>query len=174
MKRVFVYVLFVIGALCSVSLTARAATAREMTYSQSTVWRCAVRFLRVDSGYRILEQDRDTGYLLFEYLDSGRAYNGSFEIMEVTKNGGRVVRVQLNVAGQPKYVENLLFTKLERKLKSEYGFPPAPQADPAATPAASGASKKADADDRADNPDDAEEAEPDADAEETRDPVEDY
>lgn len=104
---------------------AEASISRELTYSERIVWRCAVRFIRVDNGYRILEKDKDTGYVLFEYSDSGRTTNGAIEVLKVVKNNREYVRVQLNLHGQPKYVESLLFNKLERKLKSEYGMAPA-------------------------------------------------
>ena len=103
---------------------AEASISRELTYSESIVWRCAVRFIRVDSGYRILEKDKDTGYLLFEFTDGGRTTNGAIEVLKVVKNNREYVRVQMNLHEQPKYVESLLFNKLERKLKNEYGIAP--------------------------------------------------
>ncbi|MBN2342671.1 MAG: hypothetical protein JXX29_16630 [Deltaproteobacteria bacterium] len=105
----------------------QAAISKELTYSEDTVWRCAVRFLRVDSGYKILEKDKETGYLLFEYAENGATYNGSFEVLKRVVNNHEVVRVQVNLHGQPKYMESLLFNKLEKKLKNEYGMAPAPK-----------------------------------------------
>ena len=110
--------------LLLLSGVAEASISKELTYSESIVWRCAVRFIRVDKGFRILEKDKDTGYVLFEFTDSGRTTNGALEVLKVVRNDREYVRVQLNLQGQPKYVESLLFNKLERKLKNEYGVAP--------------------------------------------------
>lgn len=122
MKRLIGLSVFVASLVfCTVS---QASLARELTYSESTVWRCAVRFIRVDAGYKIVEKDKDSGYLLFEYTDSGRAYTGALEVLKLVRNDREYVRIQFNLVGQPKYMESLLFKKLERKLKNEYGIAP--------------------------------------------------
>ena len=122
----------------------QASITRELTYSESTVWRCAVRFIRVDKGFQLIEKDKETGYLLFEYTDSGRTSNGSLEVLRVVKNNREYVRVQMNLHGQPKYVESLLFKKLETKLKNEYGVAPAAKyVEPPTTPASEEGEKSA-------------------------------
>jgi hypothetical protein len=123
MNKNFIFII-VLFALLSGSEASFASTARNLTYSESIVWRCAVRFIRVDSGFKIIEKDKDAGYMLFEYRDGGMVSNGSIEVLKITKEDKKLVRVQINVAGQPSYIESLLFTKLQRKLKHEYGFPP--------------------------------------------------
>ena len=110
--------------LMMASSFAEASTSKELTYSEAVVWRCAVRFVRVDAGYKIVEKDKDAGYMLFEYNDAGKISSASIEILPVTKSDKKYVRVQIHVSGQPSYIESLLFTKLERKLKHEYGFAP--------------------------------------------------
>ena len=113
--------------MCSLSVPAAARVDKKVTYKESIVWRCAVRFVRVDLRYKIVEKDKDTGYLLFEYLDGEKIYNGSIEILPVVQNNQKFVRVQVRIENQPSYVESLLYNKLARKLKSEYGAPPAPE-----------------------------------------------
>ncbi|MBN2801860.1 MAG: hypothetical protein JXR91_02080 [Deltaproteobacteria bacterium] len=108
----------------SISSNSQAGTVKELTYSESIIWRAAVRFIRVDSGYNILEKDKDSGYLLFEYKDGDMICNASFEIIPVNIDNKKIVRLQITVSGQPSYIESLLFTKLQRKLRHEYGFPP--------------------------------------------------
>lgn len=133
MKKLIVWSALV----CTLLMTSatQASIARELTYSENTVWRCAVRFIRVDKGFRVIEKDKETGYLLFEYTDGARTTNGSIEVLRVVKNKREYVRVQMNLHGQPKYVESLLFKKLERKLKSEYGVAPAAKyVEPPASP----------------------------------------
>ncbi|MBN2529823.1 MAG: hypothetical protein JXR76_25760 [Deltaproteobacteria bacterium] len=119
--------ILILTVLCGVLLAGHglaASMSKELTYSETVVWRCAVRFIRVDNGFQILEKDKETGYLLFEYRDAGISANGSLEVLKVVKNNREYVRVQMNIHGQPKYIESLLFKKLERKLKSEYGMAP--------------------------------------------------
>jgi hypothetical protein len=101
-----------------------AIVSRNMTYRESLIWRCAIRLIRVDLGYQLIEKDIDSGYLLFEYKESDRLMTGSIEILPVESEGRRFVRVQINLTNQPSYVESVLYNKLERKLKSEYGQPP--------------------------------------------------
>ena len=98
-------------------------TVRESTYPYERIWSTAVRFLRVDSGYTLVEQDKETGYVLFEYQDAGRTLNGALEIYPVTKNGITTVSVGLRIQQMPSYVESLLMDKLVRKLRDEYGTP---------------------------------------------------
>ena len=123
MKKLII--LLAMAGTLFVASVSQASIARELTWSEITVWRCAVRFIRVDNGFKILEKDKETGYLLFEFTDAGQTSNGSLEVLRVVKNNHEYVRVQMNLHGQPKYIESLLFNKLERKLKSEYGMAPA-------------------------------------------------
>ncbi|MBN2716382.1 MAG: hypothetical protein JXX14_11045 [Deltaproteobacteria bacterium] len=122
MKKLIILTALICTMLASTVTSA--SISKELTWSESTVWRCAVRFIRVDNGFQILEKDKETGYLLFEFKDAGRTTNGSLEILRVVKNDREYVRIQMNLHGQPKYVESLLFNKLERKLKNEYGVAP--------------------------------------------------
>jgi len=123
MRRV---ALFVVVALIGLALsgTASARTERKLTYRATQVWSSAVRFLRVDLGYKIVEKDKETGYLLFEYNDSGRSYQASLELIPVVDEGHRIVRARVRIEGMPSYVEAVLIDKFLRKLKTEYGDPP--------------------------------------------------
>lgn len=116
---------FVAAALvfCAVS-SADARSERRLTYRATQVWSSAVRFLRVDLGYKILEKDKETGYLLFEYSDRGRAYQASLELIPVVDEGRKLVRARLKIEAMPTYVESVLLDKFLRKLRSEYGDPP--------------------------------------------------
>lgn len=143
-KMALMFIGVAVLVFCDVT---HAAISKELTYSENTVWRCAVRFIRVDNGFKILEKDKETGYLLFEYTENGAAYNGSFELLKRVIENREYVRVQVNLHGQPKYMESLLFKKLERKLKNEYGIAPAakyvgpPKVEPNTEPAADNRAK---------------------------------
>jgi hypothetical protein len=123
MKRMLLgATLGLVGLLAVASAEAR--TDRLLTYRPNQAWASAVRFLRVDMGYRILERDREAGYLLFEYQEGGRTHNGSLEMIRVVETGRRYLRARLQIPSMPSYVEVVLFDKFERKLRNEYGDPP--------------------------------------------------
>jgi hypothetical protein len=123
MRRValFVIVALIGTAVCGI---AEARSERRLTYRASQVWSSAVRFLRVDLGYKIVEKDKETGYLLFEYRDSGRAHQAALELIPAVHEGYRIVRARVRIEGMPSYVEAVLLDKFLRKLKAEYGEPP--------------------------------------------------
>ncbi|HUT77427.1 MAG TPA: hypothetical protein VM285_07060 [Polyangia bacterium] len=123
MQRLLPYAMVLVLGLLSAA-TAEARTDRMLTYRQGQIWTGLVRFLRVDQGYRILERDREAGYLLFEYKDGGRDCSGSLEMVQVVESGRQYIRARLQIPSMPSYVEVVLFDKLERKLKNEYGDPP--------------------------------------------------
>lgn len=101
-----------------------AKSVRETTYRYDQIWSTVVRFLRVDSGFSVMEQDKGTGYVLFEYVDAGRSLNGSMELIPQVRNGAEAVVMGIRIQGMPTYVENVLMDKLVRKLRDEYGEPP--------------------------------------------------
>jgi hypothetical protein len=132
MKRLLALVMIIVLGQLS-AMAAEARTDRMLTYRQGQVWTSLVRFLRVDQGYRIIERDREAGYLLFEYKDGGRDCSGSLEMIPVVESGRQYIRARLQIPTMPSYVEVVLFDKLERKLRNEYGDPP-PAAPVASTP----------------------------------------
>ena len=125
--RGFTIFILSLAFFVSFSTVCNASISREMTYKESVVWRGAVRFVRVDKHFKIIEKDRESGYLLFEYKDAQRKYTASLEVIKVVKNGYHYVRVQLNIEDMPMYVENVFFDHFVKKLKTEHGIPPVPQ-----------------------------------------------
>jgi hypothetical protein len=131
MKRAVLGTLALLGcvSLLWVSL-AHADTAHTVAYPYERVWPAAVRFLRVDLKLKIIEKDADTGYVLFEFADDGKTFQGALQLSR-TRDADRreATRLALKIAGRPSYVEDELLLKLERKLKDELGDPaPAPPA----------------------------------------------
>lgn len=127
-----------------------ARTDRELTYRENEIWNGAIRFLRVDSGFRILEKDRESGYVLFEYKDEGAPCTASFEMVRTTRDGRSFVRARIQIPQMPRYVEAVLMDRLVRKLRDEFGEPPpagivapAEKPKPGDRPAAEGAKKGA-------------------------------
>ncbi len=111
-----------------------AKTARDLTYRSSQIWRSAVRFLRVDQNFKVLEKDRDAGYLLFEYADAGKTYSASMEMIPLVRNEKRYVRASIRIESMPSYVEAVLIDRFLRKLKEEYGIQPPARVVPGAAP----------------------------------------
>ncbi|MEB2311550.1 MAG: hypothetical protein OZ921_03710 [Sorangiineae bacterium] len=105
---------------------ARAAEARvegDSPYSRAQTFNAALRYVRVDLGYEVVEKDADAGYLLFKYAQPGRktATEGAFEIVQVKDT----VKVYVQLPKMPEYHEVVLRDGLLRKLRDEYGAPPA-------------------------------------------------
>src|SRR5688572_360645 len=96
-------VLFLSIVLSLVALSDTASAKRESTlrYPYSLVWTTAVRMIRVDYESAITEKDKDEGYFLFSFLHEGKEHPGSFEVIEDTENGARVV---VQIPAMPSYV----------------------------------------------------------------------
>lgn len=100
--------------------TALARRESRLRYPYSLVWTTAVRMVRVDYASPITEKDRDEGYFLFAFVHDGKEYPGSFEVIEDSEDGARVV---VQIPAMPSYVEQMLIDKLERKLARDHGAP---------------------------------------------------
>ncbi|MDJ0762579.1 MAG: hypothetical protein QNJ97_06275 [Myxococcota bacterium] len=126
MKHVFFLLLFLVGT-AGMPAPAYAKTHRELTYRYSQVWNTMIRFLRVDNGFPVIEKDKKSGYVLFEYTGSGRECRGSVELIPAIKEGRHLIRASLEIAQTPSYVEVFLQDKFVQKLRNEYGDPPPPR-----------------------------------------------
>lgn len=120
--------------LLAVLVPAASASARlseEYTYTYDQLWRASVRLIAVDFRFPITERDPEIGYLLFTYRDEGREYSGSLELVRTEgPYGGQQVRVVIQVASMPTYVERMLLDRLDRKLGDDYGQPPSARRPP--------------------------------------------
>ncbi|HLV68417.1 MAG TPA: hypothetical protein VKY73_21520 [Polyangiaceae bacterium] len=114
---------------------ARAEARVEATseYTKAQTFSAALRFVRVDRGYEVIEKDADAAYVLFRYPlpgNKGEA-NGSVEVVE-TPSG---VKLFVQLPRLPEYHEVVLRDALLRKLRDEYGPPPrAPKTPPPEKP----------------------------------------
>lgn len=115
-------------------LPAGARVAAESGYSKAQTYSGALRYLRVDLGYEVLEKDPDAAYLVFRYLPPGQPKSTSTGTLEVVDRGDGV-RVFVRLPSMPEYHEVVLRDGLMKKLRDEYGVPP--QKKPAAKPAPS-------------------------------------
>lgn len=119
-------------ALASALLLPATAQARRVAtyhYPLSRVWTATVRLMRVDFESPITEKDKDEGYFFFDYPHLGKQHPGSVEIVESRESNGRhSVRVIIQIPAMPKYVEQMMLDRLERKLLKDYGSPLKPPA----------------------------------------------
>lgn len=103
--------------------SASARLTEEHGYDYDQVWRAAVRLVAVDLRFPITDRDQEIGYVLFEYQDQGRSYQGSIELVRAAAEGGERIRVVVQVPGMPSYVERMILDRFSRKLLEEYGPP---------------------------------------------------
>lgn len=100
---------------------ARARAEEPTTYTKTQTFRAALRYLRVDLGYKVVEKDKDSGYLLFEYPQRDRGpTSGSIEVIERE----RLVALIVQLPQMPSYHERHLLEGLLKKLRTDYGDPP--------------------------------------------------
>lgn len=107
---------------------ANASVAYTSPYSFDQTFGTGLRLLRVDMGFKILEKDKDLGFIMFEYSspESGnKIYTGSMELIS-TKNG---VHVTVQIPQMPQYHERMIVDALAKKLTNEHGEPPKQEKD---------------------------------------------
>lgn len=121
MMRIHVFLILML-----IPVFTAARSTRETSYRYDQIWNTAVRFIRVDSGFKITEKDKDSGYLMFDYTDGNTTQIGALELVETQRYQRAKVSIGLRIQNMPSYVEILLLDKLERKLRDEYGDPPIP------------------------------------------------
>ena len=101
-----------------------ASVETETAYTKSQTYNAALRYLRVDLGYEVVEKDADAAYLLFRFAAPGKkaASNGAIEIVD--QRAGDRVRVYIRLPELPHFHEQMLSDGLFQKLRNEYGDPP--------------------------------------------------
>jgi hypothetical protein len=118
-------------ALALLTSPAHARSEKTLAYPREPAWSAAVRFIRVNAGLKVIEKDADAGYVIFEFKEEKKTFRGSLELIEVVKDGRKLVRFVMTIEDRPSWVEVDLLTKLERKLRAELGTPaPAPTPAP--------------------------------------------
>jgi hypothetical protein len=114
--------LVVLAAVLS-SSGAAARVEADSDYSKAQTYNAALRYVRVDLGYEVVEKDPDVGYVLFRYEPPGRKNNptsGSIEVVETQER----VKIVIQLPQMPTYHETTLRDGLLKKLRAEYGEAP--------------------------------------------------
>lgn len=135
MRRSLVLCIFALTLGVVALFSARGADAKvevDSEYSKAQTYNGALRYLRVDLGYEILEKDVEAGYILFRFDPSRHQSpkNGSLEVIE-TKDR---VKVVISLPQLPSYHETVLRDGLLKKLRTELGEPPKKKKDPPPKP----------------------------------------
>jgi hypothetical protein len=105
-----------------------------LPWPMEQVWPTAVRYLRVDRGYAIVDKDADSGFILFDFphgSGSDRKGRGSVELYAATDASGRAsVHVKIGTDSGPVHLPHAILEGLAEKLRSERGQPPVPPPPP--------------------------------------------
>jgi hypothetical protein len=117
---------FFAGSLLLAPSFAEARQSIDLPYPVEQSWNAAIRLVRVDMGFTITERDRESGFLLFTYRDTTRSSPASIELIATDVGGVAGVRVVVQIAQMPSYMERHLLTRLDRKLHDDYGEPRRP------------------------------------------------
>ncbi len=102
---------------------------RVMPYPMEQVWPTAVRYLRVDRGYTIVDKDADAGFILFDFPigPDDRTGRGSVEVFATKDASGRPsASVNVTTDGGPLHLPHAIIEGLGDKLRRERGQPAAP------------------------------------------------
>jgi len=113
--------------LLALGSTAEEAEARvdgSSAYSKAQTYSGALRYVRVDLGYEVVEKDPDAAYLIFKYAAPGQSKSspvtGTLEVIEAAG----AVRLFVSLPRMPEYHERVFRDGLLKKLREEYGTPP--------------------------------------------------
>ncbi len=116
------FVLAITGGALGIASPAEARVETESPYTLQQTFNGALRYLRVDLGFEVLERDFEAGYLLFKYvgIPGQNPSRGAIEVIEVN----REVKVIVQLPEEPSHHETVLSDGLMKKLETEYGEPP--------------------------------------------------
>jgi hypothetical protein len=114
---------------------------RVLSYPMEHVWPTALRLLRVDRGYTVVDRDAEAGYILFDFPVGGpvgaatgaasdgeaRVGRGSLELLATTDASGRAsVKLIVATDAGPSHLPHALGEALAAKLRAERGPPASP------------------------------------------------
>jgi hypothetical protein len=116
-------------------VSARLSHRRVVPYPFDVVWPTAIRYLRVDRGYSIVDRDPESGYLLFEFpVGREGKGSGSLEAFHATDDAGRPsVNLQVSTDAGASHLPSTIVDGIAQKVKAERGqpAPPPPKEKPA-------------------------------------------
>lgn len=117
-------------AIGGATTLARARVDGTSGYSKAQTYSGALRYVRVELGYDVIEKDPEAAYLIFKYATPGQPKNavtGTLEVIEVSGGG---VKIFVSLPRMPEYHERVFRDGLLKKLREEYGSPTPPKKPP--------------------------------------------
>jgi hypothetical protein len=101
---------------------------RVLSYPIDQVWPTAIRYLRIDRGFKLTDRDREAGYMLFEFpLEGARLGSGSLEMFATEDAAGRPsVSLTVNTSAGPVHLPNAILDGIAAKVRAERGQPAPP------------------------------------------------
>lgn len=119
-------------------MATRLQHSRVLPYPTEQVWPAAIRYLRVDRAFTVVDRDQNAGFILFEFPlghePKGPKGRGSMELITTVDPSGRsAVKLQIGTDAGPVYLPHAIADGLAAKLKAERGQP-APPPSPTPTP----------------------------------------
>lgn len=109
---------------------------RVLPYPVDQVWGAAIRYLRVDRDYAIVDRDPETGYIVFEIPLGQVQGRGALEAFSTTDTSGRVsTQLQISTEAGPTHLPHTLIEGIAKKVRGERGqAPTAPAPKPVPPP----------------------------------------
>jgi hypothetical protein len=107
-------------------LGTRLSQTRVLPYPVDQVWGAAIRYLRVDRDYPIVDRDAETGYIVFEIPLGGDVRGrGALEAFSTKDASGRTsTRLQLSTEAGPTHLPHTLLEGIAAKVRTERGQAP--------------------------------------------------
>jgi len=98
-------------------------TEETTPYTKTQAYNGALRFLRIEQEFEVIERDPDLGYVLFQYPTGvdDQTTTGSVEVVERDEE----VLVVVQISKLPAHHESRLVGALLKKLEADYGAPKA-------------------------------------------------
>jgi hypothetical protein len=109
---------------------------RVLSYPLAQVWPTAIRYLRIDRGFKVTDRDEQAGYMMFEFpVDGGRIGSGSVEMFATEDASGRPsVSISVNTGAGPVHLPNAILDGIAAKVRAERGQPITPPTQQPPTP----------------------------------------
>lgn len=123
---------------------------RTVSYPLTQVWPTALRYLRVDRGYTLVDRDAEAGFVLFDVPlgrpgdTESKVARGSIEMFATEDLSGRAAsKIRVSTDAGPSHLPHAIAEGLAKKLRDERGAPapppPTPKQPPKTTPPDDGA-----------------------------------
>ncbi|MEM7158255.1 MAG: hypothetical protein AAF799_35780 [Myxococcota bacterium] len=113
---------------------------RVLSYPADHVWPAAIRYLRVDRKYSLVDRDREAGFILFDFPvgtnPDGPSGRGSLELVTTKDASGRPsVKLNVSTDAGPTHLPHAIADGVASKLREERGQPaPPPRTEPPTPP----------------------------------------